>query len=129
MNIKQLEAQEKKQLKELIATRRTISQLKNAKTLPLLKKKYEGKYFKYRNSYGSDEEWWLYTYCIEVLANSSFKVISFQKTSLGKIEIEEKEGSDYLFAHEITMVEFKQAWANITRNVNSMNRKLNLLNS
>ena len=47
-------------------TKNEIEELKTKKRLPELKKKYEGKYFKYKNSYSDRESWWLYYYCKKV---------------------------------------------------------------
>ena len=51
-----------------------------------------GKCFKFRNSYGSGEEWWLYTKIVEV-DNWSVTVITVQDCNEGRIEIKRENHS------------------------------------
>ena len=37
------------------------------KALPALKKKYEGKYFKFDNGYNSANRWWMYSHVFKVI--------------------------------------------------------------
>ena len=71
------------------------------KNLPLV-----GKCFKFRNSYGSGERWWLYSRVVGV-AGSYFKYLVFQECSLGKATVEIREyGYDNMQQIEITRKEF-----------------------
>lgn len=55
--------------------------------LPALRKKYEGKCFKFRDSYGSGEEWWLYYRVLKVRDLRYCACVSFQSTSLSVLEV------------------------------------------
>lgn len=65
-----------------------------------------GKCFKFSNSYGSGEKWWLYSRIVGV-GGSYFKYFVFQECSDGKVIVEtRKYGYDSLQQVEITRKEF-----------------------
>ena len=74
--LKQLTAERDAVHEELKRLNREIGDLQKAKDLPPLKKKYEGKYFKYRNGAGTDR-WWVYSHVLEVDSTYAAKVYSF----------------------------------------------------
>ena len=71
------------------------------KNLPLV-----GRCFKFKNSYGSGDSWWLYSEVLGIEGNY-FKYLTFQECSGGKITVELREyGYDSLQQTEITKQEF-----------------------
>jgi len=48
-----------------------------------------GRCYKYNNSYGSGSRWWLYTKILSVTENG-YKILTFEKTSRNRFEIEIK---------------------------------------
>ncbi len=65
-----------------------------------------GKCFKFSNSYGSGEKWWLYSRIVGV-EGSYFKYLVFQECNLGKVTVETREyGYDSMQQVEITKKEF-----------------------
>ena len=60
-------------------------------------KKFIGKCFKSRNSYNSEDSWWIYYKIVGVL-DDRVRIISVEKTEYKKIEIEESD----CIAHIIT---------------------------
>lgn len=57
-------------LRRLRNTEYSISQVEE---LPILKRKYEGKYFKYHNGFNSNEKWWMYLFVKKV--NSTTEIV------------------------------------------------------
>ncbi len=64
---KTLEQQLLEARKEVFRITKELAQIKTKQSLPKLKRKYEGRFWKFQNSYDSDRKWWLYSYCIEVI--------------------------------------------------------------
>lgn len=87
-----------------------IEQHEINKLLPGLRKKYEGKYFKFKNRYSDDDWWWMYSYCIEV-KNQHFGIFNtFQSMPNGKFEIELGDQSGWhLCIEQITKREYEKA--------------------
>jgi len=67
-----------------------IETIETNKILPELKKKYEGKYFKFKNSYGSDteESWFIYQRVEKVNDADICHITSIQDDKKGRIEFE-----------------------------------------
>ena len=63
--------------------RRKVEDERDERDIPVLREKYEGKYFKYKNSYGvgsGNEYWFIYSYCHEIKSTyrgvfSTFEII------------------------------------------------------
>lgn len=94
-NIKDLQAKER-EIREKVLT----EQAKREKELiPVYRKEFVGKCFKYRNSYGSDSKpWWLYIKIIDVDSvnfyngeEPCFRTIQIQMPRSGHIEIDTRE--------------------------------------
>jgi hypothetical protein len=91
------------------------------KKLPILKKKYEGKYFKCKNSYSASDEWYLYSHCAKITNLHEALVNSFQTTSLGKSKFETRDTYyDSLFEIEITKKEYQKALADFKKRLNKL---------
>lgn len=102
----------KKSEKEVDKLREEIEEKRLVRGLPSLKKKYEGKYFKYLNSYGNGTSWWLYIYCHEVVGLNEMLVTRFQVTPN---ECEFKIYShefEFLLQQQITKEEYDSAAEN-----------------
>ena len=92
--------------------------------LPKLKRKFEGKYFKYRNSYscpeGEKDRWWLYIRVDKVKCEYNFECLTFQIDKDGKMFIERESRS--LIANrsiKITKREFYNAFRGMIRRINN----------
>jgi hypothetical protein len=107
--------------KELQATRRLngirnqISNIEQSELLPAFKMKYEGRYFKYRNSFSCPEKesdyWWMYVRVDKVDNIHWMKGITFQTDRDGKISVEQdKSIMESLCQQEITKSAFDYAF-------------------
>lgn len=68
-----------------------VDQLKNTELLPKLKKEYEGKCFKERNSYGCGSDtpdWFIYYFVKKVKSERSCEALSMQIDGNGKVDLE-----------------------------------------
>ena len=107
--LKQLSAKRKKASKILAIIDCKIDDLKEKKLIPKLKKKYEGKYWKYNNGTSNEERWWLYSFCRTVVSDWRALTDSFEMTTANNDErvfIHNKEQSFHLFQTEITKEEY-----------------------
>jgi hypothetical protein len=72
-----------------------IEDLKAKEVIPGLKEKYEGKYFKYKNSYSCPETekdyWYLYVHVVAVDSDLFCKANTFQMDKYGEITIRYKD--------------------------------------
>jgi hypothetical protein len=89
--IQELDIQKQKAEKRLRQIKNAIDDLEQAQILPEMRKKYEGKYFKYENRYDSKESWWMYFYVSSVKTRWRVKGIEFQKTCTGEITVSVKD--------------------------------------
>lgn len=105
--LKRVEARATNDLRTL---RSQIEKLEDAELLPTLRKKYEGKYFKFRNSRGLDS-WLLYVYCRKVM-RSRFNIARVDTFQITPQECEfhaMAEGGEFLFQTQITKREWDRA--------------------
>lgn len=99
----------KSKAKEFYSLRDKVERVRTKEVLPSLKKKYEGRYFKYRNSSGGDNQWWLYSKCIKVISERE-GIFNCFETSPYKNEF--KVGSKEFFhlcGHPITKQQYHRA--------------------
>lgn len=102
---------------------------------PIFKKKYEGKYFKRRNSYSCPEKksdyWWTYCKVTEIKPSdiyqghncilSKFDGYSFEIDKDGNIRItQEKYGYTHMLGQEISEKEFNDAWNKMINKINAI---------
>lgn len=99
---------------------------------PEMKRKYEGKFFRTRNTYGGDSKgWWLYTNITLIKEEDVYDTggqgittrysgWSFEKTEHGDIEIcTKKTGYAHSCGEEITEDVFISAWNTLADSLNS----------
>ncbi len=112
--IETLKEQEQKLSTELRSVRDKIDKMKVSEQLPKLKKKYEGTYWKYKNSYSCPENpsdyWFLYKKVIQVKDLTWLKTLEFQTDKYGTLEIKENSSSVELLQTKITKKEFDAAY-------------------
>lgn len=118
-------AELEKQLKKVYEDRDSISdqieKLKSAKELPGLKKKYEGKFFRYNNGYNATNRWWIYVHVVEVKARGHFLIARFETTTDGKSEFGTyKEYSTSLMQSPITKRQYYSALNNFKKQLNTI---------
>ena len=84
-----------------------------------------GKCFKYRNSYGSDENWWLYKKILSISDRAWLNAFMFQKTSRGNWEIHFNETYISLLDGYISISEeeFNQAWKECLNELSTYNAR------
>jgi len=80
-SIKQLEAEKNKVRKQLQEINNEIEDYNLKKEIPMLKKKYEGKYWKYDNGCSAENRWWLYSFCRKVTGTDQGFFDSFETTN------------------------------------------------
>jgi|SRR5215217_2339623 len=105
---KQLKQLIGKKQHELMKLKEELDAVNTQVELPTLKEKYEGKYFKYLNSYGGDRaKWWLYSKCTNVEGTFHATISSFQVDCDGKAEFKIDDFSPIsMLKHEITEEEY-----------------------
>ncbi len=116
--LQKLQEQEKKAQRKLLSIRHKMDEIKEKDVLPSVKKQYEGKYFKYRNSFScpkaEKDYWYIYHHVTSVEHTSLFQCKSFQTDKDGKITIELK--NDVFVGRlniPITKREFDKAWGKL----------------
>ena len=124
MDIEKLKKEEKQLSNKLYKIRDQREQIQRETLRPKLEKKYVGKFFKCRNSYGSgDKGWWLYSYVISLpknfnIPNPVFYIYSFQMTTRSGVEIQTHDITfSYLFEQEITRKEFMTAYQKMLKKI------------
>jgi hypothetical protein len=123
--LKRLQHQEKKTESKLNSIRNQISRIESATLLPLLKKKYEGKYFKCRNSYScpkdDSERWWMYMKIEKVDQLHQMSGCTFQTDMYGRVIMEQKPSlSEAVCEIEITKKEFDAAYKKILKRIGTI---------
>lgn len=100
--------------RRLLPLRVKKNKIENARTMKALEKKYLGKHFRYKNSYGSGQSWWLYFKVLKVVDSITVEVVSAQKTTLG-IEIETKPTSIHEQGKIISRAEFNKHFKSLSK--------------
>lgn len=106
--INELEALAEKKFMEARKLKDRADRLKEEEELPGLRKKYEGKFFRYKNSYGQDESWPLYSYCQKVTGLRTATVHKFQSAPSGH-EFSIKSEFFHTFQTQISKAEWNKA--------------------
>lgn len=120
MTLTELTAKEKKLSIALRNVRHAIEDIQTETELPKLRKKYEGKHFKYDNGSSNTERWWLYVHVKKVLdGTGNFEAFHFQTTSDGRMiaQLEDSCG-EYLAQKAITKKEYNVAWKKFKKAIN-----------
>lgn len=122
--LKELRQREREQGATLQKTRDRIKDIENAERLPVLRKRYEGKYYTFTNS-GGGKTWLLYVYCRKVI-NTHFQVAvvdMFETTPQG-CELKVKtNGGEYLFQTPITKRKWDRALRAFKQRVERLGKK------
>jgi len=110
-SLDELKLRETQQTTALRRTRQQIEDQENAEFLPTLRKQFEGKYFRYKNSSGPDRTWSLYVYC-RTVTSSRFHIAivdTFEVTPGGcKFDVG-ADAAQFLFEKQITKREWDRA--------------------
>ena len=93
---------------EYIKLRNKVHALKLQRDMPILRKKYEGKCFKYENSDGNGK-WPIYSFCEKVIDDSMAKVHSFESGPNGHYEFKIGQTFFFLFQTEIRKSAYNKA--------------------
>jgi len=120
-----LKQQEMEAASKLNTIRNQISRVESKELLPLYKKKYEGKYFKYRNCYScpkdESEKWWMYVKVEKVTQLRWMQGFTFQTDMYGKVAIEqEKALSESSCQVAITKKEFDAAYKRMLKRIETI---------
>lgn len=108
-NIEKLRSQCKKANDRYRKLKDKIDELETKAALPKLKKQYEGKFWKFRNSTGPDDWWWYYSYCREVVDTHTALCDSFETTPYSNEFKSNSNHHFHLFQTEITKQEYMEA--------------------
>lgn len=128
-NITQLKKTEKTLRASLNQIRDRIEALEDIKALPGLRKKYEGRFFKYTNSTGSGSKWPLYTFCKKVTGRNTAFVDSFETTPYENKFKTDTEEYFHLFEKEVSQKEYDDALTDFYSRVAGMRADVFNLNS
>jgi hypothetical protein len=80
-----------------------------------------GKCFKFRNSYGSGEKWWLYVRILRLHKDSlTYDTVQFQNTSRSNIEIEYRQQWNFQQGNHFSV---QNGWEEITFEEYDLERK------
>ena len=97
-----------------------LSEINLKKELPKLKRKYEGKFWKYENSTGADEKWWLYSYCRKVEDERGGNFDQFEVKPYNCEFTINDHGYFHLCQIEITKEEYLEAVEQFRQNVDAL---------
>ncbi|GIV43959.1 MAG: hypothetical protein KatS3mg035_1082 [Bacteroidia bacterium] len=100
------------------------------KELPLLRKKYEGKYWKYDNGVDHEHRWPLYSYCKKVidLTQGLFDTFESTKTGYEYVNIFKFNQKEFLnlCQKEITKKEYQKALEKFQKELNKLKNMRNI---
>ncbi len=122
----ELKQEEIKAKHALMRIRSKILNLEEKNLTPALIKKYEGKYFKFRNSYSlpksERDKWWVYSKVLKVKSRDEITSFAFQKDIYGEITTSKKNRtSESILQIEITKREFDAAYNKMIQTINKYN--------
>ncbi len=110
--LKSLKSELAKEQKKVFILRNKIENIEEAKKLPELKKKLEGKFFKYMNSASGEEKWPIYVFVKEVVKSGYFIGDSFETSpindNMNEFRVDQNH-NDFLCQIEITPMEYHDA--------------------
>lgn len=123
--LQELKQQEIKAASKLNIIRNQISKVESEELLPPYKKKFEGKYFKYRNCYScpkdESEKWWMYVKVEKVTQLHQMQGFTFQTDMYGKVSVEqEKSLSESSCQVAITKKEFDAAYKRMLKRIETI---------
>ena len=85
--LKQLREEKATLQRKLVDLRDLISDIETDRELPKLRKKYVGKFFKFRNGYGGDDQWYMYLQIKNVNNTRRVEAYTFEVDSENTISI------------------------------------------
>jgi hypothetical protein len=118
-DLEKLQKEEAAAMKKLSAIRQDIGEIERTALLPEIKAKYEGKFYKYRNSFSlpktEKDYWFMYVSVGKVENPYQFKGKTFQIDSDGIITFDAKNHVRPQFCQtEITEAEYEAALKKLT---------------
>jgi hypothetical protein len=120
MNIKQLKTEVIQQGKKYSDLKELLRQEELKIELPKLKKRYEGKFFKCKNSSGS-EQWNLYTHCRKVVDVNEFEIDQFELTPFdSRLVVNSNQFGKFSFKKQISKAEYLRALTKFKTQVNKL---------
>ena len=114
--IESLEKEVNAKQDQLRKMRNRLDVMKLKRDMPGLRKKYEGRYFKYENGNGNGH-WPIFSYCEKVIDGSMAKVHSFETSRNGKYEFTIGDTFFFLFQVEIRKSVYDKALKRFKANV------------
>ena len=115
------------ELKKISELRKIQNKLRDAEErieLPELKKKFEGKYFKYRNSYGGDSSWWLFAYCKEVKGVYHYVCDTFESfDDKNEFKLNDVSSGQHLFQQQIPKSAYNHALKMFLKKASQLNKQ------
>lgn len=119
--IKSLKAALSQNTKERARIQNQIETLEDEKLIPALRKKYEGRVFKYENGYSADVRWPVYVWCHKIKSPHEAIVTTFQliPNEGWRFSIKSTEGI-FMLQTEITSTDYHQAACEILAAANKI---------
>ena len=119
-----IEVETKKVSERHRGIRKAQEEIEILRDLPARKRKYEGKYFTYSNSYGGStvaERWPIFSCVREAKTGGEFIADSFESRPDGAIEIKiSARHSEFMFQREITKWEYKRALTKLMKTLSGL---------
>lgn len=123
--LKQLKSDFKKAKTKYLNLRNELDKRSDEANIPGLKAKYEGKFFRYENSSGSENSWPIFSYCKKVTSQRMAIADNFETTpNQNEFKINE-EVYHHLFVTEITREEYNTALLDFTSKCLLLSQNLN----
>jgi hypothetical protein len=122
-----LKANCKKAQLKLNDLREQIEEAENKKAIPELRKRYEGKFFKYRNSCSGEEKWWFYSFCKKIKSKTYAEGDCFEATPYENKFQFDHDLHYFMFETEITEQEYMNALTDFLSKAQLM--RSNVINS
>jgi hypothetical protein len=120
--IRRDEMNRKKELEKIMdSARKELTEILDAEWLSE-NQQYVGKFFKFHNSYGDEEKWWLYFTVTHILGNSLYGW-SFERDSRNNIRIDLEHYGLVNESIQITPDEFYGEWKKLLKQLEEVRER------
>lgn len=108
LRLDELKHQYDQDVRKLRSLKQQIEDMESSEQLPILRKQYQGKYFKYKNS-GGGMTWPLYSYCHTMTSPTEAIVHNFELIPGREGRFRKEKTGIFLFETPITKREWSRA--------------------
>jgi hypothetical protein len=118
--LKKMKADFEKKKREFYALQQKISDKEDELAVPGLKEKFEGKYFRYHNTQGGDEKWFIYSHVRQVVSANRGIIDTFQIAPLSAEFSVCRNMGFVVLGEEISELEYKNAAIEFIKHVQKL---------